>query len=329
MKIPPEYKITPEILELLAKIEANRLVFSSLEIPISVKDRIQRRSLLKSSLFSAKIEGNRLSMEDMNSSYGSKAIEKKEVFNLLKAVTYLEKEVKFGEPVNLDLILKLHSLVLTDISAEAGNFRTTPEAVFNQEGLVIYQPPPANDVVNLINQLVLFINSKSERFIFVKAQIAHLIFEKIHPFVDGNGRVGRLLISTVLKSASNDFNLIIPFEEYINEHKEEYYYYLDVRFKDTEKYLEFMLDCFYQETEKIKQEINLLSKQEKLLLPPRREEIYNIIKEHNTVTFDFIKRRFLAVPERTLRYDLARLVKDGLVVKIGRTKGSYYRAISI
>lgn len=64
---------------------------------------------------------------------------------------------------------------------------------------------------------------------------------------------------------------------------------------------------------------------EKPFLPPRQEEIYNIIKDHVVVSFDRIRRRFLKVPPRTLRYDLKKLVDRGLVEKAGETKGSYYR----
>jgi len=67
-----------------------------------------------------------------------------------------------------------------------------------------------------------------------------------------------------------------------------------------------------------------MNKKEMILLPPRHEEILNIIKNHRLVSFDFIRRRFLKVPQRTLRYDLKRLVDKQLVVKIGKTKGSYY-----
>ena|SRR3990167_3792422 len=60
-------------------------------------------------------------------------------------------------------------------------------------------------------------------------------------------------------------------------------------------------------------------------LLPRSYEIYFTIKEHGTISFDFIRRRFMAVPERTLRYDLKKLQEKNLIVKIGNTNGSFYR----
>jgi len=64
-----------------------------------------------------------------------------------------------------------------------------------------------------------------------------------------------------------------------------------------------------------------------LLLPPRQEEIYYLIKDHRLISFDFIHRRFMAVPIRTLHYDLEILQKKGYIVKIGRTRGALYRLV--
>ena len=66
MKIPPDYKITSEILSLISKVDTNLMYLSSLTIPRELKQKIQRISLLKSSLFSARIEGNPLTLEVIN-----------------------------------------------------------------------------------------------------------------------------------------------------------------------------------------------------------------------------------------------------------------------
>jgi len=89
-----------------------------------------------------------------------------------------------------------------------------------------------------------------------------------------------------------------------------------------------MLNAFCTQAEKIKVEVEKeLNKKNIVHLPPRQEEIFNIIKNHKTVSFDFIKRRFLKVPERTLRYDLKKLCDRGMVIKIGKTRGSFYKLI--
>lgn len=67
-----------------------------------------------------------------------------------------------------------------------------------------------------------------------------------------------------------------------------------------------------------------LKDMETILLPLRQEELYYVIRDHRMVFFDFLRRRFLKIPSRTLRYDLKKLTDKGFTVKIGKTKGSYY-----
>jgi len=325
MKIPPVYSINAEVVELIAKIDASRQLIISLSPSPQIIQKIQRVSLLKSSLFSARIEGNSLSLENLNGIDEKK--EKKEITNILETSKYLQSEHDL-KAIDLSLIKNLHQLVMNNLTPYPGNFRKEMSAIFNQTGVAIYVPPPPTNIFNLINQLIKFINSKKERFPLIAGFLAHLVFEKIHPFIDGNGRVGRLLISAVFKVYDYDYGLVVPFEEYLDEHKSDYYYFLNIGLKQTNDYLLFMLKAFYRQTEKIigllKSEMN---NKNKVYLPPRQEEIFQIIKEHHVVSFDFIKRRFLQVPVRTLRWDLKKLVGANLIVKIGKTRGSYYSII--
>jgi len=323
MKIPPKYSITDEMLSLISKIEAERLYFSSLNLESTIKENIQRVSLLKSSLFSARIEGNSLEMSDFEFGNETEEEKKEEIFNIVKATSYIDKEIK--NDITKDVILQLHSLIMKNISPDAGRLRFEISAIFNQAGVAIYMTPPPSQISKLLNELLVYINSK-EKFPLVNAFVAHLIFEKIHPFLDGNGRVGRLLISVILKSKGWDFSFAVPFEEYLDEHKDEYYFYLNNGLENTNSYLEFMLEAFYQQIEKIKDQINqAIAKEAHPFLPPRQEEIINIIKDQIIVSFDMVRRRFIQVPERTLRWDLKKLLDKKLIEKSGETKGRYYR----
>lgn len=325
MQIPPNYKITPEILDLISKIEANRIYLSSKEIPFQLKEKIQRVSILKSSLYSARIEGNPLTLEeiDMQSSDEHKNIE---IFNILKAAKFIDKNIKEGKTISEKEILKLHAIVMADLSSQKGVFRQEMGAIFNSAGVAVYFSPPPKQIPILIAKLLTYINLSSERFPLVSSFIAHLIFEKIHPFIDGNGRVGRLLFFAVLKAKNWSFEVSIPFEEYLDEHKTDYYYFLDNGLKEPEEYLNFMFNAFLVQTEKTKRLLEDEShKKETIFLPPRQEEILNIIKDHHVISFDTIKRRFLKIPERTLHYDLKKLLDLNLIEKSGVTKGTFYR----
>ena len=324
MKIPPDYKITPEILDLISKVDTNLMFLTSLKIPSEIKQKIQRISLLKSSLFSARIEGNPLTLEVVSKS-GNDQEKNREVFNILKANKFLEKTIKDNFKITKKFIYELHSLVMTGEPEKTKSFRTEMGAIFNQAGVAVYLSPPPTQIKSLIDQLVKYINSNLEKFPLVCALISHLIFEKIHPFIDGNGRVGRLLIFSILKSKNYGDGYLISFEKYLDDNKSDYYYYLDQGYKNSEDYLVFMLNAFLNESEELKKQIESAQNGKGTLLPPRQEEIYLIIKEHKLVSFDNIRRRFLKVPERTLRYDLKKLIDKGLTLKIGETRGSYYK----
>jgi Fic family protein len=324
MQIPPKYSISDQMLSLVSKIEAERLYFSSLNLEGQIKENIQRVSLLKSSLFSARIEGSTLEISDFDFGHEAEEEKKEEIFNIVKATKFIDRNIE-KNVITKDIFLNLHALVLKNLSPDAGHFRTEISAIFNQAGVAVYVPPPPTQISKLVDELLIYINSE-DKFPLIKAFIAHLIFEKIHPFLDGNGRVGRLLISAILKSKGWDFSFAVPFEEYLDEHKDEYYFHLSNGLRNTNSYLEFMLEAFYQQIAKIKDQLNTeVAREAHPFLPPRQEEILNIIKDQIIVSFDMVRRRFIRVPERTLRYDLKKLLDRKLIEKSGETKGRYYR----
>lgn len=324
MQIPPVYQITPEIIELLVKIDALRISLFSQKIPQKLKEKIQRISLLNSSLFSARIEGNPLTIEDVEHTYDQK--KKTEVFNLVKTAGFIDKEIKKGKKINKQVILKLHGLAMKDIGV-GGFFRKEPSALFNSAGVAVYLTPPPLEIDEMLAELLSFVNSEKERFPLINALVMHLVFEKIHPFIDGNGRVGRLLIFAVLKSKDFNFGITVPFEKYLDEHKSEYYYHLDNGLKKTEEYLLFMLGSILEESKNllVRIEDEKAKAEDLYLLPPRQEEIVMTVKDHIFVSFDFLQRRFAKVPGRTLRYDLKKLVEKGFLAKTGKTRGCFYK----
>jgi len=317
MLIPPRYILTPKITEHLQSIEASRQVINSVPLPKEVEANIRRKSTLKSSLFSARIEGNTLTLTDLPQ-VSSKTQRTQEVFDILKALNWVHE--RRSKDLTTKDILKLHQMVMGE-----GKFRTDIGAIFNSAGIAIYLPPRPTQIEPLINKLITFTNSQKEQFVPVKAALVHYTFEKIHPFLDGNGRVGRLLLQAVLQKEGYGMKGILPLEEYLDKHRSEYYSVLEDSEKDVTDFVEFILEAIAEAAKEAKEQI--LQKDEiqiEDLLLPRRAEILNIIKEHQMVNFDIIRRRFLAVNERTLRYDLKKLVDSGLIKKLGTTKGVYY-----
>lgn len=121
---------------------------------------------------------------------------------------------------------------------------------------------------------------------------------------------------------------LLSLEEYLDKHRSEYYRMLESSERDITDYVEFMLEAI-DETAKQAKEL-IMTKQSvdrSEFLLPRRQEIFNIIRDHTLINFDTIRRRFMAVNPRTLRYDLKKLQDEGFIRKRGTTKGVYYEVI--
>lgn len=324
MLIPPKYFLTPKISRLLADIEASKEVVASFPIPSEIEQNIRRKSTLQSSLFSARIEGNPLSTEELLD-LPSKDMKKAEVNNILRALNWINQ--RSARDLSIKDILTLHEYAMKGIEfEELGKFRKSHEGIFSAAGTVIYHAPPPRLIPNLIERLLKFINSDKEPFVPLRAMLVHYVFEKIHPFTDGSGRVGRLLITAVLAKGGYGFKGILPYEEKIDKKREIYYRLLEEPERDVTNYLEFMLELLSESAEETKNTV--LSKQ-KLesheFLLPRRSEILQIIKDHKLINFDSIQRRFGKVNKRTLRYDIKKLIDGGFVRKLGTTRGVYYK----
>lgn len=314
------------MISLLTKIEVNKASFQSIEIPAKIINNLKRQSLLKSSVFSAKIEGNTLSMMDVEKDPidEEKMYERQEIENILNAMSYMQDK---GLPNTIDeaFLLKLHSFVLHKLvhKSKAGVFRKEPSAIFNQDGIVVYMPPPPSEIPEMMSKLLYVVNNKEDLLTPIHAFLVHITFEKIHPFLDGNGRVGRLLTQALLAKDNYHFNWLISFEELLNERKSTYYTLLDQ--SDATEFIEFMLEILLEESENLKKRIALYTNPaEEDYLLPRRREILDIIKDQTIVSLNQIQRRFLKVPARTLRYDIAQLEKQGYIRKIGTTRGAMY-----
>jgi Fic family protein len=330
MIIPPKYRLTKKIVSHIANIEANRQVIGAIKIPLEVEENFRRKSVFGSSLFSARIEGNSLTEAEVSSfqDLSENDQEKLEVTNLYRAISHVLVKVKEGYTFNKKDFLGWHEIVMKGILAPSycGRFRTKHEGVFDSMGNLIYHSPAPSEVSGLIEKMLSFINGKTEKIIPVKAILSHLILEKIHPFVDGSGRMGRLLQLAVMSKYGFGMNGMSIVEKKIYENRPIYYHTIEHSTNsDSTGFVDFMLEIMDEASSEAKEE--LLAKRDYSdsdLLLPRRKEIFEIIRDQRIVSLDFLSRRFLKVDPRSLRNDLLFLVKKGFVEKIGKTRGALY-----
>lgn len=318
------YKLTKTDLinKSLLEIEAFKIIFNSQKLLPHVEENFRRESFLKSALYSARVEGNPSKINDIDS---QDKLHKLEIFNLVSAYKFIYSS-KSPQKLSILFSKKLHKIVMKNISNQAGSFRTEPWAIYNQAGMVIFLAPAHFKVPELMSDLISDIQNLKENE-FVRSAIFQFLFEKIHPFPDGNGRVGRLLSSFILNTSGYGFRGLIPIEEIVDNEREKYYDALEPS-TDVTSFVEFYLEVFIKQAKNVLERINNYSNSfNKIdLLLPRRKEIINIIKDHPYCTADFLIRRFAKVNKKTLLYDLKKIVDGGFVNKIGKTRGVVYLA---
>lgn len=307
------WEVTGEISLLLNKFNNQKEKIENLRILPQAELGIRTNSILKSSVYSARIEGF---TDEIDSP-------KKASQNLLSAYNLVHSGKL--HTVNLENIKLLHQHVLKNMSANVGSFRTEPWAIFDAAGNAIYLAPMHFEVPALMEEFVHFIPKINEHPAIVAA-IAQFIFEKIHPFPDGNGRVGRLISALVLVQRGYGLKGLVPFEKYLDLHKSEYYQSLESSNNITQ-FIHFFLSALTNEIDEIIYSLESATIDTESLLLPRRKEILSIIRDHPMCSFDQIRRRFLAVNPKTLHYDLAQLTKSGYIKKIGATRGALYQSV--
>lgn len=326
MKLDYFYQKTEKIQKNLQQLEILKQAFNLLPPLPHIEQNLRRQSILKSSLFSARIEGNKLNVTDVNYVNLERkpdTLAKLEIFNISRAINFLYSPSNPNK-LTKELLLELHKRVMQDISPNAGTFRKEPSAIFNQAGVAIYLTPPPKEIPPLLEGFTKLVNLKSDP-VSIKAAISHFAFEKIHPFLDGNGRVGRLVSTFILKKEEFDFRGLVSLEEYLDNNRDSYYYLLNNKGKNITPFVEFFLEALLHQAEKTFQEVkNYKEENRQDTLLPRRREILEIIRDHQMVSFDFIRRRFVKIPESTLHYDLKKLLEGKFIKKLGNTRGVVY-----
>jgi len=218
------WKSTKRIEKLLSELETLKAVFDHLPKLPHIEENLRRESLLKSSVYSARIEGNPTSESQMKleGTFGfKKDIHRLEISNLLAVYRKIEAG-RLPKKPTVEVIKSLHRLTMKDLSPMAGQFRQEPWAIFNQAGVALYLAPPHLKVPALVENLAQ-IASQGKEAAPIKAALVQFLFEKIHPFADGNGRVGRLISSIILKNNGYGMRGLVSFEEYTDNHRSLYY----------------------------------------------------------------------------------------------------------
>lgn len=189
--------------------EQERLFIKRLEkdIPVKIKHLSEKEWAIFSEIFSYNtnaIEGSELNSKDVKAILEENKWPDKskadiaEAYGVNEAIKFI-RETK--EHISLELIREIHKIVFKNSKHFAGQFRKPGEEVAVKDGLgnILHEGAPQSRVIALLNELIDWYNKhKNEYSALVLAAVVHNQFENIHPFRDGNGRVGRILLNNIL-----------------------------------------------------------------------------------------------------------------------------------
>ena len=240
----PPFHITDKSINLLAKIseQLGRIKTSRRSV---VNPRLRRQNRIRTIHSSLAIEQNTLSLEQVTAILDGKRVlgppdEIREVQNAYSAYELITAL----NPFSVKDMLNAHRAMMDGLIAENGRFRSGGVGVFNGKSL-IHMAPPAELVQGQIKDLMRWYK-KSEMHPLLKSAVFHYELEFIHPFADGNGRMGRMWHSLLL-GKWNDLFFYLPIEELIRANQKEYYDNLERadREADSSAFVEFMLQIIH------------------------------------------------------------------------------------
>lgn len=223
--IPP-FNITEEMLELTSDIMELLGKMSSVN-NLDKLPRLRRVNRIKSIHSSLAIENNTLSFEQVTDVIdGKRVIAPKDDILAVKNAHKVYSLLPELNPYFTEDLLKAHAIMMKDLVANAGCIRTSSVGVINGEGKVIHVAPPHSMIKGLLSQLFDWLNT-SKTHILIKSSVFHYEFEFLHPFLDGNGRMGRLWQTALLAKWKPIFEWI-PIESLIRDNQEEYYHAISI-----------------------------------------------------------------------------------------------------
>lgn len=217
----PPFEITNTIINSIAEIAELVGQLTSMD-KLSSNPVLRRTNRIRTIHGSLAIEQNTLSLEQVIAVLNGRQVlaPPKDIAEVKNAYEIYERLDEL-DPYSMDDLLTAHGIMTRGLVEESGVFRTKPVGVVNQEGHVLHFGTLPQYVPNLVMELLDWVEN-NDMHMLIRSCVFHYEFELIHPFADGNGRVGRLW-HTLLLSKWNPAFAWLPVESMIYAHQQEYY----------------------------------------------------------------------------------------------------------
>ena len=313
----PPYEITSQILKYIASI-SEKIGEVNAKYLVKSNPSLRKQNQIKTIHSSLSIEGNTLSEEQITAILENKRVvgPQKDIVEVLNALEVYKNISSLKHHSEKDF-LKAHKMLMKDLIENSGKYRTKGVGIV-KGSKVEHVAPPFENVPFLMKDLFQYLKDKSE-ISLIKSCVFHYEMEFIHPFMDGNGRMGRLWQTLILMEEYPVFEFL-PFETLISKNQTAYYHALSASDKEgkSTKFIVYMLSIIDQSLDE------LLKNTTKKLSDEDRIQIF--IENH---VEEFTRKDYLNyfkdVSTATASRDLKKAVEMEIIFKNGDKKTTTYK----
>lgn len=353
----PKFIINNEILKNIGIIEAAREVIDNAPLLPYYEKQFQENAIVRTVHHGTHIEGNELDLAQaekvlMGQNVVARVRDIQEVINYRRAMEYISQYQISNIPpvaslatggkyqIDEDMIKRIHKITVDRIldPSQYGVYRRTQVVVRNsQTGNVSFRPPVAIEIPYQMGEFLEWLASLEKDAVHpvLKAGIIHYEIVRIHPFLDGNGRVARALSTLVLFKEGYDIRRFFSIEEYFDGNASDYYKALQ-SVENEEGDLTLWLSYFTKglaiELSKVKEKVQRLSIDvnlkdrlgKQIILSDRQIKIIEYMQKVGYLQNQSFDTLFPMVSEDTILRELQELIKNGIIKKEGVTKAARY-----
>lgn len=327
----PQFIISPVLLSRAEQIAVLRERILAATVQVQWIPALQKDTRTRNTHSSTAIEGNPLTLEQVRAVEEGRempalaARAKREVVNYFAGLRLVEKNAA-KKTITHEEILDLHRIIAGDVMDQgtAGRYRSIQVRVGR------HVPPPPEEISGLMFELLEWWNKEPAGLSPVlSSAILHYRFEYIHPFADGNGRTGRALALWELYRRGFDTHHIFSVDEFYWEDRPRYYAALDAvrqEGEDLSRWLEYTAEGLLVTLERVwtrVQRFATQSRNEKLVLRPKQEQLLQLLRDHRSMTPQEIWDALGITRQGAIKL-IQPLVEAGLVRRAGTRKSGRY-----
>ena len=345
----PRFTITHTILAKVARIEELRGQTKGYNILPDREAFIRKRATVEASHSSTSIEGNPLSLKQVEKTLSSENRLTKEQYaeievrNYKKTLGWISKRAHQEDiQLRIDDILSIHGIVTDSLleKSKSGSLRKNPVYIVDQNGDTVYTAPEPEYVKEELDAFLSWVNSPDNKIHpVIIAGIIHYMLASIHPFADGNGRTARAAVSLYLSLASYDFRESLVLDSYYAVDRAAYYdslksvqngNYSNAKAADITLWLEYFTEGFLSSAEILSVELKALSIVGKNVIPRRltkeESDIVSYVAEFGSIDLSEAEGIMPNSSRRTIQRKFGDLVNEGYLRVEGKGPSTKYVA---